>query len=98
MKTHKGLEVRLHTFLNSELHGGEWSASHSGRSTSGKEPSGSEWMGIWGHRRARLDEVESRKNSSTARNLLQFPIHPARNLVLTMTPVFLFPFTTTVQT
>jgi len=28
MKMHWGVEVSLHTFLTSELEGGEWSASH----------------------------------------------------------------------
>jgi len=32
------VEVQRHSFLNSTLHGGRWSASRSGRFTAGKEP------------------------------------------------------------
>jgi hypothetical protein len=35
MKTYGGVDVQVHVFLNSELVGGEWSASRPGRFTAG---------------------------------------------------------------
>jgi len=36
MKTYGGIEVEIHTFLTSALHGDKWSASRSGRFTTGE--------------------------------------------------------------
>jgi hypothetical protein len=38
MKIYEGVEVQLHSFLNSALDGGNWSASRPGRYTLWKEP------------------------------------------------------------
>jgi len=38
MKTYRGVDLKLHTFLNSELDGGEWSASSFGTFTPWKKP------------------------------------------------------------
>jgi hypothetical protein len=38
MKGYEEVDVWIHIFLASELAGGEWSASRSGRFTPGKEP------------------------------------------------------------
>jgi len=63
------MEVYLHTFLISTLHGGVRSASRSSRFAPGKEP-GIHWLGGWVGPRADLDAVSKRKTS--------FPV-PARN-------------------
>jgi hypothetical protein len=38
MKAYVSVDVYIHIILTSALVGGEWSASHLGRFTSGKEP------------------------------------------------------------
>jgi hypothetical protein len=45
-------------FLTSELDGGEWSASHPGRFTSGEIAPGTHWIGGWMGPRDGLDAVE----------------------------------------
>jgi hypothetical protein len=44
-------------FLISTLDGGEWSASHPGRFTSGERVPGTHWIGGWVDSRAGLDDV-----------------------------------------
>jgi len=41
------VEVKLHAFLISVLHGCEWSASCTGRCTSGERHHGAHWIGDW---------------------------------------------------
>jgi hypothetical protein len=61
MKTHWGVEVYLHAFLTSALHGGEWSASRAGRFTPREKAPGTHWIGGWVGPRAVLDAVMKRK-------------------------------------
>jgi len=39
--------VNFHTFLNTELHGGEWSASHPGPFAPEERDSGTHFIGWW---------------------------------------------------
>jgi hypothetical protein len=48
-------------FLVSELDGGEWSASRSGRFTPGERAPRTYWTGGWVDPRVGLDAVEERK-------------------------------------
>jgi hypothetical protein len=50
-----------HFFLTSALVGGEWSASHSGRFTTGERSLSTHWIGGWVDPRAGLDDVEKEK-------------------------------------
>jgi hypothetical protein len=56
MKTYGGVDVQTHVFLSLALVGGEWSASHPGRFTTGTHSIGG-WVGL----RAGVDDVEKRK-------------------------------------
>jgi hypothetical protein len=60
MKTYGEVNVQIHIFLTSALAGGEWSASRSGRFTSGERAAGTHWIGGWVYPRAGLDAVEKR--------------------------------------
>jgi hypothetical protein len=53
--------VYIHVFLNSELIGGEWPASHPGRFTLVIRSTGAYWIGGWVDPRAGLNKVERRK-------------------------------------
>jgi len=61
MKAYWGVEVCLHTFLTLALPGGEWSASHPGRSTPRERAPGTHGKGGWVGPRALLDAVVKRK-------------------------------------
>jgi hypothetical protein len=67
MKTYWGVEVYLHAFLTSELDGGKWSASRSGRFTPRERAPGTRWIGVWMGPRAVLETVSKRKISSPRR-------------------------------
>jgi hypothetical protein len=54
MKTCGEVKEQFHAFLNSALVGGEWSASLSGRFTSGKSAPDTHWIGGWVGPRAGL--------------------------------------------
>jgi hypothetical protein len=58
MKTYRGADVFIHVFLTLALVGGEWSASRSGRFTSGDRASGNHCKGGWVDPRAGLEAVE----------------------------------------
>jgi hypothetical protein len=60
MKTYEEVE-QLHAFLTSALAGSEWSASDSGRFTSGERAQGTQWVGRSVGSRAGLDALEQRK-------------------------------------
>jgi hypothetical protein len=60
MKTYGEVDEYIHVFLTSTLVGGEWSASRSGRSTSGETAPGIHWVGGWVGLRAGLDDMEKR--------------------------------------
>jgi hypothetical protein len=51
----------VHVFLTSTLVGGEWSASRSGRFTSGERAPSTYWIGGWVGPRTGLDDIEKRK-------------------------------------
>jgi hypothetical protein len=55
-----GVDVWIHIFLTSALVGGEWSASHPGRFTSGERALGTLLIGGWVDPGAGLDDVEKR--------------------------------------
>jgi len=61
MKMYGGEEVYLHAFLNSALHGSEWSASRPGRFSSWDTAPGPHWIGSWVGPSMCLDVVVSRK-------------------------------------
>jgi hypothetical protein len=56
-----GVDVYIHIFLTWALVGDEWSASRTGRFTSGEKAPGTYWIGGWVDPRAGLDDVEKRK-------------------------------------
>ena len=58
------MEVWLHLFLTSAVDGGEWSTSHPGRFTFGKESAVHLIGGCVGFK-AGLDDFKKRKNSCT---------------------------------
>jgi hypothetical protein len=64
-------------FLTLALDGGEWSASHPGRFTSGERTPGTRWTGGCVDPRAGLDTVEKRKISCLCRE--SNPRRPARS-------------------
>jgi hypothetical protein len=61
MKAYGGVDVQIQIFLTSALVGGEWSASHPSRFTSGESAPGTHWMRGWVDPRAGLEDVEKRK-------------------------------------
>jgi hypothetical protein len=61
MKAYEGVNISIHIFLPSALAGGEWPASHLGRSTPGERDPGTHWIGSWVDLRDGLDNVEKRK-------------------------------------
>jgi FtsP/CotA-like multicopper oxidase with cupredoxin domain len=61
MKAYWGVEVYFYAFLNSALDGGEWSASHPGRSTPKERAPGIHWIGGWMEPKAGLDTVVKKK-------------------------------------
>jgi hypothetical protein len=63
MKTYGGVEVQLHAFLTSPLHGGEWSASHICHFTPEERDPGTHMIGGWVGPRAGLDAVVKRKKN-----------------------------------
>jgi hypothetical protein len=67
MKTYWGVEVQLHAFLTSELDGGEWLASRSGRFTARERAPGTHLLGGWVGPRAVLGTVVKRKTPSPRR-------------------------------
>jgi hypothetical protein len=60
-KTHEGVDVQIHVFLDSCLVEGEWSASRPGRCTHGERVPGTHWIGGCVDPRAGLDDVEKNK-------------------------------------
>jgi hypothetical protein len=62
-----GVEVQLHSFLTSALHGGEWLVSRSGRFTLRERAPGTHWIGGWVGPRAVLDAVVKGKIPSPSR-------------------------------
>jgi hypothetical protein len=62
MKAYWGMEVQNHAFLTSELDGGEWSTSRTGRFIPRERAPGTHWIGGWVGPRAVLDAVVKRKN------------------------------------
>jgi hypothetical protein len=63
MKAYGGVDVEIHTFLNSALDGGKWSASRPGRFAPRERTPGIHWIGGWVDPRACLDDVEKREFS-----------------------------------
>jgi hypothetical protein len=61
------MEVYLHAFLTSALHGGEWSASRPGHFTPRETARGTHWIGGCVDLRAVLDTVVKRKILSPCR-------------------------------
>jgi hypothetical protein len=61
MKMYRGMNVQIHIFLNSELVGGEWSASRPCRFTPGERVPGTQWIEGWAGPRVGLDDEEKRK-------------------------------------
>jgi len=57
MKTHEGVEVKLHAFLTPALDGAEWSASRPGDFIRWERAPGTHWIGGWVGPRADLDAV-----------------------------------------
>jgi len=47
MKAYGGVKVKIHTFLASEIDGGEWSASLPGRFIPRERAPGTGWLGGW---------------------------------------------------
>jgi hypothetical protein len=60
MKAYGGVDVEIHIFLTSALVGGEWSASRTGRFTSGERAPSIRWIGGWVDPRVGLDDTEKR--------------------------------------
>jgi hypothetical protein len=67
MKAYWGMEVQLQHSLTSALHGGDWSASRSGRFTPRERAPGTRLRGGWVGPRAVLDAVVKRKIPSFSR-------------------------------
>jgi hypothetical protein len=61
MEAYGWVDVWIHVFLTSVLVGGEWSASHPSRVTSGERTISTAWTGGWVCPRTGLDNVEERK-------------------------------------
>jgi hypothetical protein len=61
MKTYGGVEAYLHTFLTSELDGGEWSAPRPRRYTPFERATDTQWIGGVAVPRICLDAVAKRK-------------------------------------
>jgi hypothetical protein len=61
MKTYGGVDVQIQVFFTSTLVGDEWSASSSGRFTSGEKATDTHWIGDCVGPRTGLDKVEKRK-------------------------------------
>jgi hypothetical protein len=61
MKTHGRVGIYIHVFLTSELVGGEWLASRSGRFTPGERAPDTHRIRGWLVSRFGLDDVEKRK-------------------------------------
>jgi hypothetical protein len=88
MKMYWGVEVELHTFLNSGLDGGEWSASLLGRfNPPGERTTGAHWIGGCVGPRTSLDAVGEKKilipcpesnPGRPARSLLAIPTELSR--------------------
>jgi hypothetical protein len=73
MKTHAGLDVKLHAILTSALDGCEWSVSRSCRFTPGVSAFGTvRWMVS----RGGLDVVAERKESNPGRLYRSQPLYP----------------------
>jgi hypothetical protein len=64
MRTDRGVEVQLHSFLTSALDGGEWLVSRPGRITPEKGIPGTHWIGGWVGPRAGLDFCVEEKNTA----------------------------------
>jgi hypothetical protein len=60
MKAYGGVEVQLHAFLTSVIHGREWSSARPGRFTPGKNP-GTHWIRGWVGSSVGLDVLEHRE-------------------------------------
>jgi hypothetical protein len=80
MKTYRGMEVQLHAFLTSALHGGEWSASRPGRFTFGERASVTHWLGGSVGPRPGLVAMAKRKNPCLCRE--SNPVRPSHILAL----------------
>jgi hypothetical protein len=61
MVAYWGVEVQLHAFLTSALHGGEWSDSRPGRFIPRERVPSKHWIGGWVGPTAGLDAVVKRK-------------------------------------
>jgi hypothetical protein len=55
-----------HAFLTSEVDGGEWSASRTGRAIPGEIGPGTHWTGGWISHETCLDDVTTTKSSTPA--------------------------------
>jgi hypothetical protein len=77
MKAYGELDVQIHVFLTSALHGGEWSASRSGRFTLREGARGSNWIGGWVDSRDGAEEVEKREILKLSGLELRTLRHPA---------------------
>jgi hypothetical protein len=60
MKAYGGVDVQIHVFLTSELVGGQWSASRSGRFNPGERAPGTHWIGGWVGPTTGLNDVETK--------------------------------------
>jgi hypothetical protein len=60
MKAYGVVDVQIHVYLTSALIGGEWSASRTGRLTTGERIPGAHWKGSWVSSRNSLDDVKKR--------------------------------------
>jgi hypothetical protein len=80
MKAYGGVEVLLHAFLNSELDGGEWSASRPGHFIPRERDPGIHCIGCWVGPRAGVDQVVKRKVPGPAE--IRSPDHSARRTLL----------------
>jgi hypothetical protein len=58
MKAYGGADVQTHIFLTLALAGGEWSALRSCLFTPGERALGTDYIGVWVHPRAGLDDIE----------------------------------------
>jgi hypothetical protein len=88
MKTCEGSGIQLHSFLNSALYGGEWSASRTGRfpPPRGEEVPGTPWIGSWVGPRDGPETTAKRKNPFPCRE--SNPERPVRSLITLLTELY----------